>query len=454
MQLDLTERIIAIVLLILSSGYFSMAEISLAASPKIKLQQALEQGDKRAKQVLDLQVKPGPFFSVIQIGLNAIAILGGIIGETVFSPYFEKFFLLFLPADVSASLGFFCSFFTITMIFVLFADLIPKRIGLNKPVPIALTLIRSMLFFIWLFKPFVLLLTGMSNALLRLLGLPTQNETTITSEDIIATVGAGTEAGLLDRNEQEAIENVMSLEDRLVSSAMTPRDYVIFFKLNDTFDKIRPLIEEHPHSKYLVCDGTVDRVIGYVDSKDLLCRALENEKFSIKEKGLIKTIPAVPDSLSLSEVLEVFKKQGRDFAAVVNEYALTVGVITLGDVMSTVMGSLVQTQADSYIVQRDDGTWLMDGATTIEDAERTLDIDKMPEEETYETMAGFMMYMLRKVPKLTDKVEYDGYRFEVIDVDMNRVDQILVTKLKPKETDNSNKDSDSSEQDAQHNAES
>lgn len=429
MEMDLTTRIIAIVVLILFSGYFSMAEISLAASPKVKLHQALDAGDKRAQKVLDLQVKPGPFFSVIQIGLNAIAILGGIIGETLFSPFFEELFLYFCSPELASSLGFFCSFFTITMVFVLFADLIPKRIGLNKPVSLALMLIGSMMFLIWLFKPFVWLLTEMSNGILKLMGLPTKNETTITSEDILATVGAGTEAGLLDSSEQEAIENVMSLEDRLVTSAMTPRDSVTYFKISDTFEKIRPLIESNPHSKYLVCDSTIDRVLGYVDSKNLLCKALENDKFSLKEKGLVKTIPMIPDSLSLSEALDTFKKQGRDFAAVVNEYALTVGIITLGDVMSTVMGSLVQTEENSYIVQRDDGTWLLDGLTPIEDVERTFEIEKMPEEETYETIAGFMMYMLRKIPKLTDKVEYSGYRFEVIDMEMNRIDQILVTKL-------------------------
>lgn len=288
MEMDLTTRIIAIVVLILFSGYFSMAEISLAASPKVKLHQALDAGDKRAQKVLDLQVKPGPFFSVIQIGLNAIAILGGIIGETLFSPFFEELFLYFCSPELASSLGFFCSFFTITMVFVLFADLIPKRIGLNKPVSLALMLIGSMMFLIWLFKPFVWLLTEMSNGILKLMGLPTKNETTITSEDILATVGAGTEAGLLDSSEQEAIENVMSLEDRLVTSAMTPRDSVTYFKISDTFEKIRPLIESNPHSKYLVCDSTIDRVLGYVDSKNLLCKALENDKFSLKEKGLVK----------------------------------------------------------------------------------------------------------------------------------------------------------------------
>lgn len=434
MELDISTRLVLIVVLILSSGYFSMTEIALAASPKVQLKQLIEQGDKRAQQVLNLQIHPGPFFSVIQIGLNAIAILGGIVGETVFSPYFAKFFELFLPSETSVTLGFFCSFFLMTMIFVLFADLIPKRIGLNRPVPTALKLIGSMLFLITVFKPFVWFLTTLSNLILKALGIPTKNEIKITSEDIIATVGADAEAGLLDTSEQQAIENVMSLEDRLVTSAMTTRDSVIFFKLSDSFEDIKPIIEKNPHSKYPVCDKTIDRIMGYVDSKDLLYRALENENLSLKGKGIVKPMPTVPDSLSLSEVLEVFKKQGKDFAAVVNEYALTVGIITLGDVMSTVMGSLVLTDTDSYIIQREDGTWLIDGSAPLEDIQRALEIDHMPDEEMYETMAGFMMFMLRKIPKLTDKVVYDGYSFEVIDMDLNRIDQVLATKIKKPNT--------------------
>ena len=434
MELDLTTRLIIIVALILSSAYFSIAEISLAASSKIRMQQLIEQGNKRAKQVLDLQIKPGPFFSVIQIGVNAIAILGGIVGETVFSPFFEQFFLYFCAPDLAASLGFFCSFFAVTMIFVLFADLIPKRIGLNKPEKYALLLIGSMRFLILILKPFVIALTGLSNFFLKVIGVPTKNEATITSEDLLATVGAGAEAGLLDNDENQAIENVIKLEDRFVTSAMTPRDSVTYFTLGNSLEDIKKKIESDPHSKYLVCDKNIDRVIGYIDSKDLLCRALENESLSLHEKSLLKSIPCLPDTLSLSEVLEVFKQQGKDIAVVLNEYALTVGIITLGDVMSTVMGNLVQTEDDSYIVQREDGTWLIDGATPIEDLERTLELDKMPDDESYETVAGFMMYMLRKIPKLTDKVIYSGYKFEVIDVDMNRIDQILVSKIETEQT--------------------
>ena len=436
MELDLTARFAIIVALIFSSAYFSIAEISLAASSKIRLQQLIDQGNKRAKQVLDLQIKHGPFFSVIQIGVNAIAILGGIVGETVFSPFFEDLLLYFCAPDLAASLGFFCSFFLVTMICVLFAELIPKRIGLNKPEKYALLLIGSMRILILILKPFVIALTGLSNFFLKIMGVPTKNEATITSEDLLAT---GAEAGLLDNDEKQAIENVIKLEDRFVTSAMTPRDSVTCFKLGDTLEEIKKKIEDDPHSKYLVCDKSIDRVIGYVDSKDLLCRALENESLSLHDKSLLKSIPSLPDTLSLSEVLEVFKQQGKDIAVILNEYALTVGIITLGDVMSTVMGNLVQTEDDSYIVQREDGTWLVDGATPIEDVERTLELDKLPDDESYETIAGFMMYMLRKIPKLTDKVIFSGYKFEVIDVDMNRIDQILVSKLpSDKEMENSN----------------
>ncbi len=429
MTLDASTRFIIILLLILSSAYFSIAEISLAASSKIRMRQLSDKGSPRARQVLDLQAKPGAFFSVIQIGVNAIAILGGIVGETIFTPYFGMFFDLFLPAGASDSTSFVCSFLLVTLLFVLFADLIPKRIGLSKPEKYALLLIRSMLLLILILKPFVVCLTGLSNFFLSRLGIPTKNESKITSEDIVATLGAGTEAGLLDLNEKEAIENVMSLEDRLVTSAMTPRDSIVFFKPTDIIEAVKPVIEKYPHNKYLVCDGGIDRVIGYVESKNLLCRALDTRKFSLNENGLIKSLPTLPDSLSLSEALDVFKQQGKDIGVIINEYALTVGVITLGDVMSTVMGNLVLTEEDSYIVEREDGTWLMDGATPVEDLERVFGFDSLPEDETYETAAGFMMYMLRKIPKLTDKVVYGGYKFEVIDVDMNRIDQILVTKL-------------------------
>lgn len=430
MEIDTTTRVIAIVLLILCSSYFSLAEISLAASHRVTLQQMFNSGDKRAKMVLDLQEKPGPFFSVIQIGLNAIAILGGIVGETIFSPLFEKLLGLFLSPEASQSWGFVCSFLLVTMLFVLFADLIPKRVALAHPEGIALKVIRSMNFLIFTLKPIVWFLTSISNCILRIFGVPILNKKNISSEDLLATVDAVTRAGILDSHEQAVIENVITMEDRPITSAMTPRDSCVFFTLDDSPEKIRAKIDDSPHSKFLICEKNIDHVIGYIDSKTLLKTVVAGKPLSLTDKGLIEPILAVPDTLSLSEVLEIFRKQGNDFAIVINEYALTIGVVTLKDIMSSVMGDMVPVmEEDSFIVKRDEDTWLMDGATPVLDVSKELDIDEWPDEGMYETLAGFMINQLRKVPKVTDKLKFSGYSFEVIDVERNRIDQILVTKL-------------------------
>ncbi|WP_289172016.1 hemolysin family protein [uncultured Parasutterella sp.] len=445
--MDLTLKIFAIFLLILAAAYFAISEISLAGSRRVRLTQMAEAGDSRAQEVLNLQERPGPFFSVIQIGINAVAILGGIVGEPAFKGIFNTLLEPILPQQYLDTTSFVCSFVVVTILFIIFADLIPKRIGMSKPEEISVRLIGSMQVLIRLLKPFVWVLTIISNSIMKMLGLPTQNKTRLTSEDIVATVDAGAAAGLIAPTEQAAIENVMDLESRLVPSAMTAREYVVYFTLDESYESITKKIAESPHNKFPVCDRDIDHVIGYVDAKDLLRRVIEGKTFSLKDQNCISSIPAVPDSLTLSEVLELFKNQRSDFAVVLNEYALTVGVITLNDIMSTVMGEFVLAPDEAQIVQRDDGSWLIDGATPIDDLERVFDFGPLPEDETYETVAGFMMYMLRKIPKLTDRFVYEGYRFEVIDVERHRIDQILVTKVDDKkEQTSASEDSEQEEQ--------
>lgn len=427
--MSLSSQLFLILVLILTSAFFSVSEISLAAARKFRLRQLVDEGERRAQRVLDLQEHPGHFFTVVQIGLNAVAILGGIVGEAAFTPYFAIVLAWVFPPELAGKLGFACSFLLVTMLFVLFADLVPKRLGLAAPESIALRIVRPMQFLVKLFAPFVWAFTGLSTLLLRALGLPTVRADDLTSADIMATVDAGAAAGLLARREQVVIENVFELESRTVPSSMTARESIVYFMLDEPEASIKKKIVEQPHSKYLVCDEDVDHVIGYVDSKDLLRRALDGKPISLKEQGMLKTVQFVPDSLTLSEILEVFKRSREDFAVILNEYALVVGLITLNDVMSTVMGDLVGQPEEAQIVQRDADSWLIDGATPITDLERALDLYGLPEDANYETVAGFMMFMLRKIPKRTDRVDYGGYRFEVIDVDNHKIDQVLVTRL-------------------------
>lgn len=420
-----------LVALILSSSFFSISEISLAAAKRIRLQTLADEGNSRATAVLRLQENPGQFFTVVQIGVNAVALAGGILGERFFTPAFTSWAELIVSNhSVANTIGFWTAFSFSTILFILFADLIPKRVGLIAPETIALFIVRPMSFLIKLFAPFILIFNGIASFFIRTLGLPSQSTNQITSEDIIATVDAGTAAGVIASEEQAAIENIFELESRTVPSAMTPRESICFLLLDDSEDEIRQKLIDTSHSKYLVCDNDLDHVVGIVDSKHLLNRLLNHQKLCLKEKGLVQHIPMIPDSLTLSESLDCFKKANSDLLVIINEYALVVGILSLNDVMSTVMGDLVSNEEEAQIIEREDGSWLVDGATPVDDLLHVLELDQLPADSTYETVAGFMMYMLRKIPKRTDRTTYAGFRFEVIDVDSNKVDQVLVTRLK------------------------
>ena len=419
--------------LLIAAAYFAMSEIALAGSRKLRLTRLAEKGDKRAKMVLSLKENPGSFFSVVQIGINAVAILGGIVGEAAFTRLFSDWFQGFVPPDALESVAFSAAFVTVTLLFIIFADLIPKRVAMTRPESTALGMVRLMQCFIIIFKPLVWLLTVTSGCIMKLLGIPTTTKEKITNEDIEATVEAGVAAGIIAPQEQTAINNVMDLESRLIPSAMTARDNIVYFDLCEDYESITAKVRAYPHSKFLVCDKTIDQIVGCVDSKELLKRYVNGQPFTLKESGLITQVLTVPDTLTLSETLDIFKTQKRDFAAVVNEYALTVGVITLKDILWVIMGDFVPTDDTQQIVKHKDGSWRIEGATPVEDVERLLSTGKMPDDESYETMAGFLMYMLRRVPKLSDRVTFAGYRFEVVDMEGARVNQIIATKIKAPE---------------------
>ena len=215
---------------------------------------------------------------------------------------------------------------------------------------------------------------------------------------------------------------------------MTTRERIVYLLLDDSDEQIRVRIAAQPHSTYLVCDQHIDQVVGYVDAPDLFQRVLQNESISLRgeaARDLLRKVLIVPDRLTLSEMLQQFRQAHEDFAVIVNEYSLVVGVITLNDVMSTVMGSLVSPGDEEQIVRRGDGSWLMDGLTPIGDVLRAIGVDpvQLPQRGQYDTLAGFLMVMLRRIPRRTDEVLWSGYRFEVMDVDSYKIDQVMVTAV-------------------------
>ena len=420
--MSLLTASVFIFLLIALSALVSSSELALASSRKIKLQVMAKEGDVRALDVLKMQEHPGSFITVVQVALNAIAILAGAIGESAISPYLQRLF----GHEALASV---VSFAIVTSLFVLFADLMPKRVGMSNSEPIAVKVVRPMIFLIFILKPLIWVFDGAANLIFKVLGISTVRQDDMTSEDIYAVMDAGAEAGVLKQQEHHLIENIFEMQERTVTSVMNPREHIVYFDTQVSTEAVVEVMIRQPHNKFLVCnDDDLEHIVGYVESRSFLATVLEKQEVSITDKSLLHPALFIPDTLSLFEVLETFKSTGADFAVIVNEYALVVGVITLKDVMSIVMGELV-TLEDQPIVQRTDNSWLIDGMTPIEDVIRALGIVNLPHSENYETISGFMMFMLRKIPKKTDTIEHANYRFEILATNNLKINQLLVTKL-------------------------
>ena len=428
--MSLFQNILIIAVLIVGAGFLSLTEIALAGARKVKLKILAESGDERAQKVLDLQQNSADFFAASQIGLNAVAILGGILGEGAFRPYFLEYVSRFYTGSWLETISFALSFTLVTSLFILFADLMPKRMAMIAPERIAVSVINPIQIFIVVCKPLAWGINAIANLLFRLFKVNTTRDDNITFDDISAVMDAGAQAGVLQKQEHHFIENVFELEERNVPSSMTTRENVVFFTLKESEDSIRQKLAEYPYSKFLVCSKTIDDVIGYVDAKDILVRMLNNQSLLQLNESTIRNVLTIPDTLTLSELLDRFRSSKEKFAVVINEYALVVGVITLSDIMITVMGDWVTPMDEELqIIKRDNNSWLIEGSTPVEDMMHALAIDEMPDADNYETLAGFMMYKLRKIPRPADTVIFAGYKFEVVDVDHFKIDQLLVTRL-------------------------
>lgn len=415
------------------SAFFSMSEIALASARRYRLQALADEGDARALAVLALQDNPGDFFTVCQIGLNAVAIMGGIVGDDLFSPWLASLLQgLALDDEAARTLAFVLSFLLTTALYIQFADLIPKQLAMRYAEAVVVRIVAPMSWLGRIFRPVVFIFSGLARAIFRLLGVPLGRDESVTSADIVAMADASAEAGTLQKKEHHLIENVFGLDQRTVGSAMTPRDQVVFFSLAESDGAIKAKMVAHPHSRYLLCEADIDSVLAWIDAKDLLQLILQENTVTLREnlrRLAGDNLLLVPDTLSLSELLDRFRETREDFAVILNEYALVVGIITLYDVMSQLVDGIVSDDAQGLIVARDANSWLVDGMTPVEDLKKALEIEMFPGEEGYETVAGFLMHRLKRIPRRAEFVEYAGYKFEVVDIDHYKIDQVLVSRL-------------------------
>jgi len=413
------------------SAFLSLSEISLAASRRMKLRSIAEGGDARAARILSFQEQPGLFFTTVQIGLNAVAILAGIVGDSLLSPMIRELLPDILGPTLKGQVASAVPFVGVTLFFVLFADLIPKRIAMAVPEAVALRSIEGMRRVIFVLAPLSKVFNSLSSTIYRALGLPEKRRDDITSDDLYAMVEAGTVAGGLRKQEKDLIGNVFELDVRTVPSAMTVRESIVYLDLHEEEARVKEKIASAPHSTYIVCDKDIDHIVGYVGSKELLERVVKGQSLQLDNGLDIRPPLIIPDTLTLAEAMDQFKGREENLAVVLNEYALVVGIITLQDIMMMLMGNLVG--EEEQIIRRDETSWLIEGATPIEDAMHVFEIEDFPESQNYETVGGFLTFMLRRIPHRTDSIVYGGYKFEIMDIDNYKIDQILVTRLAPQE---------------------
>lgn len=429
------EVIIFLTILLVLNSFFSISEFSIASSRKLKLENMALEGNINARKVLDLSNNPSTFITVIQVSLNIIAILAGIYGDESFAPHFKIFFAyLGFEEKIQNFLSTFVSVLIITSVFIVFSELIPKRIAFSNPEKISCKIISPLLVVLMIFKPFVWVLSNIADVILNVIGVSVIRNEKMTFEEVSAVLDEGAKTGLLEKKEHTLIENVFSLTDRTVLSAMTTKNDIIFLDINDNKEKINEKILTHPHSRFIICDSEIDNLLGYIDSTKLLHNLLKGEKQEfnrekLKEQGL-KMIVTIPDTLTLLDVLDKFREYREDIAIVINEFGNVVGLITLNDVMSTIMGNVLWSENETtpLIVKRAENSWLIDGGAAIEDIKNLFEWQDLQGFGNYETISGFLMYMMKCIPKKAQSFEYKGVLFEVVDVDGYRIDQVMATK--------------------------
>lgn len=411
--------------LILVNGLFTMAEIALVSARKGRLESQAEKGDINARKALELSNNPEIFLSAAQIGITLIAILTGVYSGEKFSenlkPYIEKIEVLKPYADgVSTTL----IVILVTFLSIIFGELIPKRIGLLRAEKIAKLAAVPMNVFAKFTHPIVWLLNKVSNIFFRIFNIKKMKDDAITEEEIKTMITEGTEAGTIDEAEQEIIERVFHLGDRNITSLMTHRSDIIWFNLDDSEEKIKEKITTEPHSVYPICDGEIDNIKGVVSIKDLYVSS-DNTLF----RDIMRPALFVPENNSAFQVMEKFKESQLHSCFIVDEYGSILGIITLNDILEAIIGEMPQPDLPDYeITEREDGSFLVDAQIPFYDfLTRFEKAEWMNEgEQEFDTLAGFILHRLERIPHTGDKLEWKGFTLEIIDMDGHRIDKVLV----------------------------
>ncbi len=421
-------RILIIFLLILIGGFFAMSEAAIFAARRSRLQHRANEGDLRARRAIDLSGKPNRFLPTVTIGITMIGILSGAIGGApiadALAAQLDK-----IPALIpySHSLALTLVVILLTFFSMVFGELVPKRLALYNAEKIASGIAGFMTFVAAVLYPVVWLLGKSTDLMLHLLRIKHTDEPPVTEEELLVQLNEGTQAGVFEEAEQDMVEGVFSLSDQRVNALMTPRNEIVWLDVNDTAAEIRREVQDCPFSRFPVGDDSLDNVVGVVKAKDLLLADLKNGK---QLREIARPPLFVPETAFGSRALEILKEAKREMVLVVDEFGVVQGLLTLADILEEIVGAF---EGEPQATQRQDGSWLLDGMLPNDEFKEIFNLRRLPDEEEYETLGGFVMLHLGRIPQAADQFEWNGLRFEVMDMDGKRVDKILVTTIPVKQ---------------------
>ncbi|HVL76954.1 MAG TPA: hemolysin family protein [Noviherbaspirillum sp.] len=415
--------------LILLNGGFAMSEIALVTARRARLQRLAESGDASALAAIRLGEDPNQFLSTVQVGITSIGILNGIIGQAVLAqPIAQWLQRGGLQSPFADYLATGLVVVTITYVTIVLGELVPKRLGQISPEAIARLVARPMILLASATRPFVRLLAASTQIVLRSFGVSERAEPTVTQEEINLVLAEGSSAGVIEQHEHQMVRNVFRLDDRQIASLMVPRSDVVYLDVNEPLEVNLKRFEESEHSRFPVVRGGWNEVLGFVNARQLLLQMLRGEKLNLTDSLL----PAVfvPESLTGMELLENFRNSGVQLAFIIDEYGEVQGIVTPQDVMEAITGEFKTHRVeDAWAVQREDGSWLLDGLIPVPELKDRLGLHGVPEEERgrYNTLSGMLMLLLGRLPVTGDRCDWENWNFEIVDLDGKRIDKVLAT---------------------------
>jgi putative hemolysin len=414
--------------LILLNGFFAMSEIALVTAKKSKLLRMYENGNSSAMVAINLSEDPTKFLSTVQIGITSIGILNGIIGEAMFAESLSKVFVnLGLESSFSSILSTFLVVVVITYLSIVIGELIPKRIGQMNSESIACLVAKPITLLSYITKPFVLLLSLSTSLLMKLFSL-NQKDSVLTEEEIHDVLTEGSNAGILEQQQHEMMRNVFRLDDIKLNSLMTPISEVVFIDTDDELSYNIEKVINSNHSKFPVCKGGTDNIIGFIYTRDILKAVFSGVNVDFNN---IEKVVYIPEMLTSVELIDQFRENRLEMIFVVDEYGTIKGLITLKDLLEVVTGDFApESEHDSYAIQRADGTWLFDGTTPIYKVKEKIELKSLKESEEgiYYTLSGLIMSSLGRMPVESDFIIIDDFKIEVVDMDGTKIDKVLIIK--------------------------